>query len=515
MHAYLTTQADTALDDIVAGLPTVGKLRPATTVCAGLSYARVSKSVQTSIPGQQECIARLAHRLGVPIVRELADTGSGMKRERDGYQALLAEVETQRYSHVFLFKADRLARDSAELQTTVKRLRQLGVKVWDTSVGELTPQNVPVLAMLAEMEIRNLSERTAMGHEQHSREGSKIGGVPTGYVPGARKGHPEPHPTLGPLVTELFEKAAAGTPINALHRWWNEASGQAVETKHIRNMLHNPYYAGLTVNFRVRQSILEGKYARPQSEWHKHQHDQPLIDRDTWLQVQGILAQHSNVGQHRAKASQYALQGLLHCARCERRMYGHYRPGKDRNYRCPVCKMERGTKKTERAVQRCLAQLDLCGDEALEAAQRRVGQLRQEQAARLDSVTQQIERLTTQRMALYARLDRGVIDEEQYSASVAALDAQRSELRREEGELRDALARAPIDAAALRQMAASALDWRNWSREIGAQPIEDQQAVYRLCCQRVLVDPELHCLTVEYTPRIALVLGQHRCTVDL
>jgi DNA invertase Pin-like site-specific DNA recombinase len=510
MHPHSTT----TLDPLIAALPLAGRLRPATTVCAGLSYARVSKSIQTSIPGQQERIARLGRQLEVPITRELADTGSGMRRNRDGYQLLLSEAETGHYSHILLFKADRLARDSAELQTVIKRLWWLGLKVYDTSVGEITPQNLPVLAMLAEMEIRNLSERTDMGLEQHAKDGSKIGGVPLGYVPGERKGHPGKDPILAPLIEELFERAERGDAINALRRWFSDASGRPVDNKTIRRILANPYYMGKTVNFRRRDSILHGDYARPHDEWSEAEHDQPLVSRERFENVQARIRLHANVGQAREKRSDYALQGLIWCGRCERRMHGHTKPPKGIDYRCHVCHVGRGTKKIEQAVRTCIGRLQLCAEEAAMVAQEHVGEQRAFLEQELAERDHLIVALTTKRMRLYDRLDAGIIDAEQYKVQVAELDAQRAVTAEEEATLRAKLAALPQLGAFVADAAARA-DWMRWPDKIPAMPVAEQQQVYRECCKRVTLDPATNTVTVEFTDHIALLVGDLAHTVQL
>jgi DNA invertase Pin-like site-specific DNA recombinase len=510
MHPHSTT----TLDPLVAALPLAGRLRPATTVIAGLSYTRVSKSIQTSIPGQQERIVRLARQLEVPVTRELADTGSGMRRNRENYQVLLAEVETGHYSHVLLFKADRLARDSAELQTTIKRLWTLGIKVYDTSVGEITPQNLPVLAMLAEMEIRNLSERTDMGLEQHAKDGSKIGGVPLGYVPGERKGHPDKDAVLAPVIQELFERAERGDAINALRRWFSEASGRPVDNKTIRRILANPYYMGKTVNFRRRDSILHGDYARPHEDWSEAGHDQALVSRERFEGVQARMRLHANVGQAREKRSEYALQGLIWCGRCDRRMHGHTKPPKGIDYRCHVCHFGRGTKKIEQAVRACIGRLQLYAGEAAIVAQEHVDQQRATLEQDIAERGHVIAALTTRRMRLYDRLDSGVIDTEQYKRQVAELDGDWAVAAEEEATLRAKLAALPQLAAFVTDAAARA-DWMRWPEKIPAMPVPQQQQVYRECCKRVTLDPAANTVTVEYTDHIALLVGDRAHTVQL
>jgi DNA invertase Pin-like site-specific DNA recombinase len=513
MHPQCSTATTPVPPSLVAALPLAGKLRPAATIRAGLAYARVSKTVQTSIPDQFDSIAKLGRLIDVPVLTELHDTGSGMLSDRDGYQAVLDHAATEQYSHLLLFRADRLARDSAELQNTVKKLWQLGMEVWDTSTGKITPDNLPFLAMWAEMEIRILSERTKMGLEGKAKMGKKLGSIPLGYRPGKRKGHPEIDPELGPVVAELFERVARGESLAAVLRWLEARTGRRLARPSLWGLLRNPFYAGVVVNFRMCHSILQGRYARPQNEWRSAQHDQPLITPELFTQVQAQLAKHQNVGQHRAKRSSYALQGLLWCRRCSRRMYGQSKSGKGSHYRCPVCNMQRSLRKVEGAVQQGLALLELCADDALQVAQRHQEAQRAHLQEELRAASKEVSRLTLRRHLLYERLDRGVIDEEAYKMGVRVLDAERDEWRAREAMLKAQLGALPANEALAARVAVERTDWKEWTRKIGARPIAQQQQIYRECCARIALDCAEKTMTVEYTPHIALVLGRERYTV--
>jgi DNA invertase Pin-like site-specific DNA recombinase len=500
---------------VLARIPLAGRLRPATTACGALAYARISKSIQTTIPGQLERIEALSRQLGVPVVRVLTDTGSGMTSERDGYQVLFDEVDTEQYSHVLLFKADRLARDSAELQTTVKKLWRLGIKVYDTSVGELTPQVLPVLAMLAEMEIRQLSERTDMGLEQHAQEGSKLGQIPLGYLAGEQRGRHVPDPALEPHLKELFRRAARGESLRSLQTWFNGVTGRKLEPSSVRRLLQNPYYMGLIVNFRRRESIIHGTYARPQEDWKHRRHEHPLVDEETWLQVQAQLAKHRNVGQHRRRPSAHALAGLLWCGRCARRMYGHGTARQGVTYACRVCHLERGRRKVEQAALRCLARIELNSAEARAIQAEQARARRAEAAAELQRAGQEVRRLTAQRARLYERLDAGIIDTEQYQAQVSALDAERVSWQERESALKRTLGALPNAGGLEAELSEQGIDWQNWTHELAQRPVEHQQRIYRECCTRLTIDPLANTLEVEYTPHIALCVGTQSWKVAL
>lgn len=127
-----------------------------------LAYYRVSTADQ-SIEAQRSA-------MGGGFDQEFSDEGvSGgvLAAERAGFARLLASVRKGDTIHVYA--VDRLGRDALDVQSTVRRLLDLGVTVdvyglgpIGRGVGELI---LAVLAQVAEMERRRIAERTAAGRQ--------------------------------------------------------------------------------------------------------------------------------------------------------------------------------------------------------------------------------------------------------------------------------------------------------------------------------------------------------------
>ncbi|UVO49156.1 recombinase family protein [Sphingomonas sp. SUN019] len=125
-----------------------------------IAYYRVS-TLDQSVEAQ-----RVA--MGGSFDREFTDEGvSGgvMAAERPGFAKLLEQVRSGDVVHVYA--VDRLGRDALDIQTTVRRLIDMGVTVnvkdlgpIVEGVGELI---LAVLAQVAQMERRRIAERTAAG----------------------------------------------------------------------------------------------------------------------------------------------------------------------------------------------------------------------------------------------------------------------------------------------------------------------------------------------------------------
>lgn len=127
-----------------------------------LAYYRVSTTDQ-NIEAQRNA-------MGGQFDREFTDEGvSGgvMATVRPGFAKLLELVRPGDTVHVYA--VDRLGRDALDVQTTVRRLIDMGVTVdvhglgpIGRGVGELI---LAVLAQVAEMERRRIAERTSAGRD--------------------------------------------------------------------------------------------------------------------------------------------------------------------------------------------------------------------------------------------------------------------------------------------------------------------------------------------------------------
>jgi putative DNA-invertase from lambdoid prophage Rac len=125
-----------------------------------LAYYRVSTTDQ-SIEAQR-------HAMGGPFDREFSDEGvSGgiMAADRPGFAKLLDVVRKGDVVHVYA--VDRLGRDALDVQTTVRRLMDLGatlhihgIGVVGGGAGEIV---LAVLAQVADLERRKIRERTEAG----------------------------------------------------------------------------------------------------------------------------------------------------------------------------------------------------------------------------------------------------------------------------------------------------------------------------------------------------------------
>lgn len=127
-----------------------------------IAYYRVSTNDQ-SIEAQRSA-------MGGGFDREFIDegvSGATLAAQREGFATLLSTVRRGDIVHVYA--VDRLGRDALDVQSTVRQLMEAGVTInvhglgpIGDGVGELI---LAVLAQVAQLERRRITERTTAGRE--------------------------------------------------------------------------------------------------------------------------------------------------------------------------------------------------------------------------------------------------------------------------------------------------------------------------------------------------------------
>lgn len=173
------------------------------------AYYRVSTTDQ-SIEAQRNA-------MGGQFDREFTDEGvSGgvMATVRPGFAKLLELVRPGDTVHVYA--VDRLGRDALDVQSTVRRLIDMGIMVdvhglgpIGRGVGELI---LAVLAQVAEMERRRIAERTAAG-----RDAARKALAETGRTHRGKKSLGRPFAADGAIVRDWRKTTGASIAQTAKH----------------------------------------------------------------------------------------------------------------------------------------------------------------------------------------------------------------------------------------------------------------------------------------------------------
>jgi DNA invertase Pin-like site-specific DNA recombinase len=142
-------------------------------------YTRVS-TLDQSDGGQEKELRELAERKGWTIHGVYQDKVSGLKKTRPELDRLLADAKRGHFSHVLVWRIDRLGRSVSHLLEVLETLNILGIKF--LSLNEAIDTSTPagmliftVLGSVAAFERSILVERVRMGIQHAKRRGVKLG----------------------------------------------------------------------------------------------------------------------------------------------------------------------------------------------------------------------------------------------------------------------------------------------------------------------------------------------------
>jgi DNA invertase Pin-like site-specific DNA recombinase len=155
-------------------------------------YARASTNEQVvSCDDQVHDCEGLAARLKLVVAKDMIfiDDGiSGARSDRQSYQRMISHASNGDLSTLLLYKQSRLARDSVEVEKTMRRLEFWGVRIITVDGYDTDTQTKKIRRILRgnkaqqdEMYRMDLSEETHRGQKAQFRRGFWTGGRVYGY----------------------------------------------------------------------------------------------------------------------------------------------------------------------------------------------------------------------------------------------------------------------------------------------------------------------------------------------
>ena len=300
-----------------------------------VSYIRVSTREQAqrggseegfSLPAQREANKRKAQSMGALVVKEFADRGeSARSANRPELQKMLAYLkEDGGIDYVIVHKLDRLARNRADDVEINRAFEEAGVRLVSTSENiDQTPGGMllhGIMSSIAEFYSRNLANEVIKGMGEKARNGGTLGKAPLGYLNvrardenGREVRTVELDEERAPLVRLAFTEYATGqwtTKRLAAHLHGRGLTtvptarkpAKAVTGAQLHRMLRHPYYKGV-ISF---QGV---EYAGAH---------EPLVDEETWSQVQAVLDSH-RYGE-RQRIHNHFLKSTVVCGQCGARL---------------------------------------------------------------------------------------------------------------------------------------------------------------------------------------------------
>jgi DNA invertase Pin-like site-specific DNA recombinase len=182
-------------------------------------YTRVS-TLDQSNEGQEHDLLEFADRRGWTVAEVYKDKISGIKNSRPELDRLLADAKKARFTHVIVWRIDRLGRSVSHLLEVLETFKALDIKF--VSLSEAIDTSRPaglmvftVLAAVAALERSILVERVRMGIQNAKRRGVQLG-----------------RPALKKLGAEEISKIRTERLEGATFRQLAQAHGASVWTIH-------------------------------------------------------------------------------------------------------------------------------------------------------------------------------------------------------------------------------------------------------------------------------------------
>lgn len=296
-------------------------------------YARYSSSNQReeSIIGQIRDCRAYAEKLGFEIIKEYTDEArTGTTDRRPGFQQMIKDAESKKFTAVLVWKVDRFARNRYDSAIYKSKLKKNGVRVYSAmeAISE-GPEGIimeGLMESMAEYYSANLSENVKRGNLDSALEHKTLGKRIYGYRTAA-DGTYELDPDEAAVVKRIFDervegKTGADIARDLVHDGYLFL-GKKFTKQAIYRILKSIKYTGTYI---YKDYICEGGMPM-------------IVDKSTYMRVQNMKKTFKPKTKNSAI---YNLTGKLFCGQCGDYMTGEYGTSKTNRkyyyYACRDCK---------------------------------------------------------------------------------------------------------------------------------------------------------------------------------
>lgn len=330
-------------------------------LCAKKSalYIRVSTHYQIdkdSLPLQREDLINYSkYALGIDKYEVFEDAGySGKNTDRPDFQRMMSRIREGEFSHLVVWKIDRISRNLLDFSAMYAELKKLGVvfvsknEQFDTSTA-MGEAMLKIILVFAELERNMTSERVTAVMLSRATGGQWNGGrVPFGYDYDKETKTFSINEVEAAAIEIIYSKYEAEHSLLAVARELNEKgilprSGIPWNPTTVSTILKNPFYIG---DYRYNYHD-ESKSKGNTSSLHLKKHDDwiyienhhpAIIDRERFYRIGAYLEENRRSNRNTAKTyvrkNVHIFAGLLQCGSCgsimqssiDRERDGGYRP---------------------------------------------------------------------------------------------------------------------------------------------------------------------------------------------
>ncbi len=302
-------------------------------------YIRVSTTHQIdkdSLPMQrQDLIAYAKLMLNTDDYVIFEDAGySGKNTDRPRFQEMMSQIRQGAFSHLLVWKIDRISRNLLDFATMYKELKDLGVvfvsknEQFDTSTA-MGEAMLKIILVFAELERNMTSERVTATMISRASNGQWNGGrVPYGYNYDYETKDFSINPIEAEIVHLIHDKYEEMRSLVRESRYLNEKglrtrAGNLWNPVSLHIILHNIFYCG-----DYRYNVLkEGdrQKVKDESEWIiVEDHHESIISREQKERVIAMLDANKRLDRKRntyqSEKYVHVFAGLLYCGNCGKPM---------------------------------------------------------------------------------------------------------------------------------------------------------------------------------------------------
>lgn len=271
-------------------------------------YIRVSTLEQAkegySIAAQKERLTAYCAAQGWDDYKFYVDEGVSAKdTNRPQLKMLLDHVKKETISMILVYRLDRFTRSVRDLYNLLDTLEKhkcsfkSATELYDTS-NAMGRMFIGLVALLAQWETENLSERVKMALEKKVSGGERVGNIPYGFDLDEDEKLVKNEKSSN--VLDMIEKVKQGMSANQLSDYLNTTnSDRQWRPNSVLRILRNPALYGAT---------------RWNDEIYENTHD-GIITKKEFVKLQQILEDRS-LHHRREVKSIYLFQGVISCYQC-------------------------------------------------------------------------------------------------------------------------------------------------------------------------------------------------------
>ncbi|MCI8992992.1 MAG: recombinase family protein [Eubacterium sp.] len=295
-------------------------------------YVRVSTRYQVdkdSLPFQRKKLKEYCKLIGIENFKIFEDDGYSAKNtDRPHFQDMMNRVRFGEFSHIIVWKVDRISRNLLDFAAMYEELKDHRVtfismnEQFDTStaIGEAM---LKIILIFAELERNMTSERVTGIMLDRAENGLWNGArMPVGFRWNDETKYPEPDPDEVKVVQLIFDEYERTRSCLQVTRYLNNnhvktKRGGSWSSKLVHDIIRNPFYIG-TYRYNMREA---GRGPlKPENEWIIKENNHPaIISKEQFDRCNKIMnenAESRDVSGIRKTYHIHVFSGKLICALC-------------------------------------------------------------------------------------------------------------------------------------------------------------------------------------------------------